>query len=162
MQSYDSILNPTPRNVSSSSFPGGQSGGGDISPETMAAMQLNAAYGRQSPNTALKQLGGGSPAAPGPLPSPVSAPPTISSVGQQHDVQSSISAFVTSSSLASAVSVTTKEAAVTPAPSSSSSKTNKSPKTSRDIVIEGGPMKKGGKGGGGKSGDRKQQAVFLL
>jgi len=162
MQSYGSILDSAPRNAS---FPGGQSGGEDISQEAIAAMQHNAAYGMQSLNAALNQVRGESPATPGPLPSPINATPTMSGVGQQRDVQSSISASATSSSLAGAVSVTAKEAAVTPASSSSSSKTNKSPKTSRDIgirVIEDGPMKKEGKEGGGKSGDRKRQVGFFL
>ena len=156
MESYRSILDSTPRNAS---------GDGSISAENMAAMQRNATYGMQSLDAALKQVRSESPATPAPLPSPVSATPTMNVV---HDVQTSINASATSSSLAGAVSVTrtAKEAAVTSTPSSSSSKTNKSPKTSRDIgirVIEDGPMKKEGKEGGGKSGDRKRQVgLFYL
>lgn len=136
----------------------------DPSPETIAAMEQSAAYGMHALDAALKQVRGESPATPGSLPSPVSATPTMS-VGRQHDVQSSMGTSATSSSLAGAVSVTPKEAPVTPASSAGSSKTNKSPKASRDIgirVIEDGPMKKEGKEGGGKSGDRKRQVGFFL
>jgi len=130
----------------------------------MHAMHLNATYGMQMLDAALKLVRGDSPPGFGSVSGP-SPGNTTSTMGTGHSIPSPPSKSTTSSSLAGAV--TPSQEATVPSATSSSSVHNTSPKAGKEVigirVIEDGPMKKPeNKENGPKSGDRKRQVGSLF
>ena len=175
MQSYGAILDSADNITndssshgrpvsSSSSLTAGQNTDGGISHEAMHAMHLNATYGMQMLDAALKLVRGDSPPRSGSVsgPSPGNA---TSAMGIVHSIPSPPSKSTMTSSLAGAV--TPSQEATVPSATSSSSVHNTSPKAGKEVigirVIEDGPMKKPeNKENGPKSGDRKRQVGSLF
>lgn len=129
-----------------------------VSQKSMSAMHLNATYGMQMLDAALRHVRGESPSVSGSGLSPGS---TTSTMGIGPGIHTPPTKSVTSSSLAGAVT-SSQEAAVPTTVPPLSSANNTSPKVDKEVVgirvIEDGAMKKPeSKENGPKSGDRKRQ-----